>query len=153
MAVWSRYPLDENERQATINRTVDTWIETPDGPLRMLGVHPPTPVFDFAGWTREIDQITDDVSMLSEPTLVIGDFNASYWHPSFRRLLDQGLVDAHMTHGAGWTASWPTDELFPPFVRLDHALTSSELVSVDVHDFEVPGSDHAGFVVTVVPAA
>lgn len=153
MAVWSRYPLDENERKDTVNRTIDTWLDAPGARFRMFGVHPPTPVFDFSGWTREIDQITDDVSQVAEPTLVIGDFNASFWHPSFRRMLDQGLVDAHMAHGQGWSTSWPTDEFMPPFVRLDHALTSNGLVSTEVIDFRVPGSDHSGFVVTVALAS
>jgi hypothetical protein len=37
-------------------------------------------------------------------------------------------------------------------VRLDHALTAGGLVSTDVDDFHVPGSDHRGLVVTVAPA-
>jgi hypothetical protein len=37
-------------------------------------------------------------------------------------------------------------------VRLDHALTVGGLVSADVVDFEIPGSDHRGLMVTVAPA-
>ncbi len=84
---------------------------------------------------------------------MIGDFNASYWHPAFRDLLRQGLTDAHMALGKGWSTSWPTDEFIPPFVRLDHTLTGNGLVSTDVDDFRLTGSDHAAFVVTVKPAA
>jgi len=66
-------------------------------------------------------------------------------------LLDAGLVEAHIAHGRGFSASWPTDQIVPAFVRLDHALTTAGLVSTDVADFEIPGSDHRGFVVTVAP--
>ena len=83
--------------------------------------------------------------------MVVGDLNSSYWHPDFRDLLDAGFVDAHIANGKGFSASWPTDMIGPAFVRLDHALTTGGLVSTDVADFEIPGSDHRGFVVTVAP--
>ena len=84
--------------------------------------------------------------------MVVGDFNASFWHPDFRALLDDGFTDAHIAAGKGFSASWPTDRWYPPFVRLDHALTTDSLVSTDVEDFDIAGSDHRGFVVTVAPA-
>lgn len=152
IAIWSRYPLVEGERPATVNYSLDTVVAGPDGDVRLLGVHPPTPVFNFDGWIRDLDLIGDIGSAPGEPILIIGDFNASYWHPPFRDLLRRGFVDAHMAAGKGFSTSWPTDQWVPPFVRLDHALTGSGLVSVAVDDFPVPGSDHRGFVVTVVPA-
>jgi endonuclease/exonuclease/phosphatase (EEP) superfamily protein YafD len=84
--------------------------------------------------------------------LVVGDFNATYWHPPFRRLTGDGLTDAHVVHGRGLSVSWPTDLVIPPFVRLDHVLTGNGLIPTEIVDFDVPGSDHRGFVVTVVPA-
>lgn len=152
MAVWSKFPIVENERPATINRTIDATLDGPDGAIRLLGVHPPTPIFDFEEWERDLAMIGETAAEAGRPTLVIGDFNASYWHPAFRDLLRRNLTDAHIANGEGWSSSWPTDEFFPPFVRLDHALTGNGLVSTDVVDFRVPGSDHAGFIVTVSPA-
>jgi endonuclease/exonuclease/phosphatase (EEP) superfamily protein YafD len=152
MAVWSKFPIDENDTGAEIGRTVDATLLGPDGPIRLLAVHLPTPIFDFPRWELELARIGSAASQTTEPTLVVGDFNASYWHPAFRDLLRRDLTDAHMAHGAGWSTSWPTDRSFPPFVRLDHALTGNGLVSTDVADFRVPGSDHAGLVVTVKPS-
>jgi endonuclease/exonuclease/phosphatase (EEP) superfamily protein YafD len=83
--------------------------------------------------------------------LVIGDFNASYWHPDFRRVLDAGFVAAHTATGSGFSTSWPTTWPIPPFVRLDHALTTGGLVATEVEDFDVAGSDHLGMIVTVAP--
>ena len=85
------------------------------------------------------------------PTLLIGDINASYWHPDFRRVLEAGFVDAHTAAGFGFSTSWPTTWPIPPFVRLDHALTTGGLVATDVADFDVAGSDHLGMIVTVAP--
>jgi endonuclease/exonuclease/phosphatase (EEP) superfamily protein YafD len=150
--VWSKVAIDENAPLGPNSRTVNALLAGPDGPIRLLGVHPPTPVFDFSEWQRELQRIGTLVSSVSEPTLVIGDFNASYWHPAFRDLLRREFTDAHMAHGSGWSTSWPTDKFFPPFVRLDHALTGNGLVSTRVDDFRVPGSDHTGLVVTVKPS-
>jgi endonuclease/exonuclease/phosphatase (EEP) superfamily protein YafD len=149
MAVWSKFPIEESDTDAEIGRTVDATLFGPDGPIRLFSVHLPTPIFDFPRWEVELAGIGSAASEATQPTLVIGDFNASYWHPVFRDLLGHDLTDAHMAHGAGWSTSWPTDKSFPPFVRLDHALTGNGLVSTGVDDFRVPGSDHTGFVVTV----
>ena len=127
-------------------------MDGPDGPIRLLGVHPPTPISFFDGWVDDLATFGGLGANAQQPTLIIGDFNASYWHPSFRDLLGEGFTNAHTAHGRGFSTSWPTDEWFPAFVRLDHALTGNGLVSTGVEDFNVPGSDHRGFVVSVVPA-
>ncbi len=153
MAMWSRFPLEENPRLASINRTIDATITGPDVDVRLLGVHPPTPIFDFGGWIRDTKQIGDAVDDIDEPLVVIGDFNAAYWHPLFRDLLSHDLTDAHIANNSGWSMSWPIGDTLPAFVRLDHALTGNGLVSSDVRDFRVPGSDHSGFDVIVKPTA
>ena len=152
VSLWSKFPVDENDRRVFDERTIDVTLSGPDGLIRLLGVHPPTPVFDFSKWVGGLDRIGVMVSESTQRLLVIGDFNASYWHPPFRALLRRDLTDAHIAHGRGWSTSWPTDQVVPPFVRLDHALTGNGLVSTDVTDFRVPGSDHVGFVVTVTPS-
>lgn len=152
IAMWSKFPADENDRPVYVDDTIDASLDGPDGRLRVLSVHPPTPIHDFPGWKNHLELIGQVADDIAEPMLIIGDFNATYWHPVFRDLLDTDLTDAHIANGEGWSTSWPTDRIFPPFVRLDHALTGSGLVSTDVDDFHVPGSDHAGLVVEVSPA-
>ncbi len=149
MAVWSKLEISSVAPSPPESRTVDAVLMSPDGPLRVLAVHPPTPVFDFHAWATELERIGEVASAAAEPTLAVGDFNASYWHPVFRDLLRQGFADAHIAHGSGWSTSWPTDQFVQPFVRLDHALTGPGLISTDIQDFRVPGSDHTGFVVAV----
>ncbi len=152
MAVWSKLPMDSSRVWEGANsRTIDTMVDGPNGPIRLISVHPPTPIFDFDEWQRELERVGEAASS-GRPTLAIGDFNASYWHPEFRDLLDRGFTDAHIALGSGWSTSWPTDEFLPPFVRLDHALTSGPLVATEIDDFRVPGSDHTGMIVTVTPS-
>ncbi|MGI9646512.1 MAG: endonuclease/exonuclease/phosphatase family protein, partial [Ilumatobacteraceae bacterium] len=152
IAIWSRYPMSEGVPLPTRNYSLDVTVSGPDGPVALIGVHAATPIFDFDAWQTDLAVVGRRTGAANGPTMVVGDFNASYWHPDFRDLLDDGFVDAHMAHGSGFSASWPMQRWFPPFVRLDHALTGGGLVSTAVSDFDVPGSDHRGFVVTVAPA-
>lgn len=164
MAVWSKVPFVEDpapgyqrnvdgryvpDSAPPDSRTIDLVLALPEGPLRVLSVHPSTPIYDFDSWLSELEFLATTAPKDGTSTLMLGDFNAGYWHPAFRDLLDAGYEDAHISLGSGWSTSYPSDRVFPPFVRLDHALTDGGLVATDVHDFRVPGSDHVGFVVTV----
>jgi endonuclease/exonuclease/phosphatase (EEP) superfamily protein YafD len=152
MGVWSRFPFDQRRELPTFNSSFDLDVQGPDGDVRVVTMHLPTPIKDFDAWQDDLAIAAQIGRTTNGPTLLIGDLNASYWHPDFRRVLDTGFVDAHTADGSGFSASWPTDRWWlPPFVRLDHALTTGSLMSSDVVDIDTPGSDHLGLVVTVVP--
>lgn len=151
MAVWSVFPIVDRGPDIGTGRGIDVTVAGPDGPLRVIAVHPRTPISDFDSWQDALRSIGDSALGSATPTVVVGDFNASFWHPGFRDLLVRGLTDAHIAAGRGWSTSWPTDEPIPAFVRLDHALTDDRLTVTGLVDFEPPGSDHRAFVVTVAP--
>jgi endonuclease/exonuclease/phosphatase (EEP) superfamily protein YafD len=152
IAVWSRLPIRVDDGPDTYYASLDVTVAGPDGDVRLVAMHVPTPLVDLDGWHRDL-RIAEEVGQrVAGPTLLIGDLNASYWHPGFRRLLAAGFTDATAVAGAGFSASWPTTWGVPPFVRLDHALTAGGLVSTGVEDVDVPGSDHLGLIVTVAPA-
>ena len=151
IAVWSRHPITAGGvAQEDGWPIIDVTLDVEGSTFRVIGVHPHPPTFDAPAWRRHLAQIGDRFAVSTMPTAVVGDFNGSRWHPSFRALLDRGLTDAHEALGRGWTVSWPMDEgLLPPtFVRIDHALYGDGLTPTALHDLEVPGSDHKGFVVT-----
>lgn len=152
VAIWSTMPVEIAQRPDTDSTSIDVTVSGPDGDIRIIGVHFPTPLDDFESWSHDLRAATEIGRRVSGPTLLIGDFNASHWHPDFRSVLDAGFVDAHSANGAGFSTSWPTTWPIPPFVRLDHALTAGGLVATDVEDFDVAGSDHLGMIVTVAPA-
>jgi endonuclease/exonuclease/phosphatase (EEP) superfamily protein YafD len=152
VAVWSRMRVVADAPPDTYNYSLDVIVDGHDGAVRIVALHAPTPLVSFENWRRDLRTAAEIGRDVSRPTMLIGDFNASYWHPDFRRMLDAGLVDAHTALGQGFSTSWPAGRPVPPFVRLDHALTTPDLVSTEITDFEIPGSDHRGFVVTVAPA-
>jgi endonuclease/exonuclease/phosphatase (EEP) superfamily protein YafD len=151
VAIWSALPVEVAEHPDTDSTSIDVTVSGPDGAIRVVAVHLPTPLDDFESWSHDLRAAAEIGRTVNGPTLLIGDFNASYWHPDFRNVLDAGFVDAHTATGTGFSTSWPTTWPIPPFVRLDHALTTSGLVTTDVEDFDVAGSDHLGMVVTVAP--
>jgi endonuclease/exonuclease/phosphatase (EEP) superfamily protein YafD len=147
IAVWSKSPVVVAPHPDTRNYSLDVMVATDVGPTRVIAVHPPTPVADFHEWRRDLAKIAAlGLVPLSPdggvPTAIVGDFNACFWHPSFRAVLAGGYTDAHAAVGR-----W-----FPRFVRLDHALVTEQLVVESVDDFDVAGSDHRGFVVTLTRA-
>jgi endonuclease/exonuclease/phosphatase (EEP) superfamily protein YafD len=152
MAVWSRFPVTRRGQLPNVKDSIDLDVRGPDGDVRVVALHLPTPINDFSTWRSDLATAARLGRRADAPTLLIGDLNSSYWHPDFRQLLDAGFVDANIAAGSGFSTSWPTDWWIPPFVRLDHALTAGGLVSTDIYDLDIPGSDHRGLVVTVAPA-
>ena len=151
IGVWSRLPMVSGGLVDVTGRpTVDVVLALAGRSVRLVGVHPYPPTKNAVGWSAQLEAIGALTADSTLPAVVIGDFNASRWHPSFRTLLTAGLRDSHEALGHGWGASWPTDRgvLPPPFVRIDHALFGDGITPVAVVDLTIPGSDHRGFVVT-----
>ncbi|MEM8620319.1 MAG: endonuclease/exonuclease/phosphatase family protein [Actinomycetota bacterium] len=149
IAIWAVAPLTDTAPPPTAKPSIAAVL---DNGVELVGVHPPTPVWDNAAWRRDLAQLATAIADPARPTVVLGDFNATYWNPSFRRLLDVGYHDAAIALGDGLTSTWPTDWLIPPFAAIDHALVERDrLVPTRFDTFSVTGSDHRGIVVTVNP--
>jgi endonuclease/exonuclease/phosphatase (EEP) superfamily protein YafD len=156
VALFSRYRIIASTvepigGQFGVNATIDL-----DGTeVRIIVVHP-LPGVDrsaLAQWHRDLATFADLATSPGPPTVMVGDFNSSRWHPAFREMLDDGLIDAHEQLGRGFSRSWPNGSLIPRFVRLDHALLGHGVSAVSIRDLKVPGSDHLGFVVEVAITA
>jgi endonuclease/exonuclease/phosphatase (EEP) superfamily protein YafD len=64
--------------------------------LRLCTVHLVAPLGgDRAHWQAQLRQVADEVRGARGALVVAGDFNAARYHPSFRRLLSDGIRDAH----------------------------------------------------------
>ncbi len=147
IAIWSARPLTSATPPPTPKASVAAVL---DNGVELIAFHPPTPVGNNAAWRANLSALAGAITDPPRPTVVLGDFNATYWNPSFRQLLRQGYRDAAAALGRGFTATWPTDRLIPPFAAIDHALVERDrLVPTAFDTFDVPGSDHRGVVVTV----
>lgn len=151
LALYSRYPILSSEVVPIGTQDgLEATLVVQGTAVRVIVVHP-IPGVDraaLASWRRDL-QVYDDVAHApGPPTVLVGDFNSSRFHPAFRHLLD-GLTDAHEQAGATWSMSWPNDRIVPPFVRLDHALLDELIVATSVDEVDVAGSDHRAFEVSL----
>jgi endonuclease/exonuclease/phosphatase (EEP) superfamily protein YafD len=121
--------------------------------VTVVAVHPIAPKFSAASLVRHADEmsiISNMVSLLAGPVVLVGDFNASDRAPSMRSLVSETcLVDAHRVAGSGLGHTWgPGGRLY--VLRIDHALVSQELSVADCYAADVVASDHRSVTVEVV---
>jgi endonuclease/exonuclease/phosphatase (EEP) superfamily protein YafD len=151
--IWSRLPLDEsgdvNIGGLPMTRAV---VRTTAGPLRLLNVHTLSPVTKdgLTLWPRQLRALAEEARRPGPPIMMAGDFNATWGHRPFRRLLDAGLDDAGAVRGAWWSPTWPAGRrVLRPALRLDHVLTGPGLAATSYATGGAAGSDHRSIVVTV----
>jgi endonuclease/exonuclease/phosphatase (EEP) superfamily protein YafD len=156
--IWSRHPLTEAESRSLAGLPqARATVHVHGREIRLFNVHIKAPSrrrwVDL--WRRQFSALAEAVVGEKRPLIVAGDFNATYGHEPFRRLLATGLRDAHVEAGKGLAASWPRGRLVPPFWRLDHVLVSPDLGVVDAWVGNGRGSDHrpvGAELAVVVPA-
>lgn len=111
---------------------------------------------DYTDHTSNADHTTNTAPTLAahpEPeretiSVVMGDFNSSIPHPSFRKLLAAGFHDAALTDARGLRPTYPRWLKWPRIV-LDHVLFTDYLTACDVRAVEVAGTDHLALAATL----
>jgi endonuclease/exonuclease/phosphatase (EEP) superfamily protein YafD len=151
--IWSRLPLEDIHTPSGRTDMPSATVVVGDRRLTLLGVHVENAIRSRGDWTQELETLKDEATAASGPVAVVGDFNSTRWNPPFGDLLAAGLHDAHEAVGQGLSRSWP-DLGFPvPLMRIDHALVNDQVGVVSVHDVDIPGSDHIGFVTELAVGA
>jgi endonuclease/exonuclease/phosphatase (EEP) superfamily protein YafD len=130
--------------------------------LDVTNVHAQPPVEGRTGqWRNDLAAIG---RLAAGPgnLLLMGDFNATYDHSEFRRLLDGGagggaegtkLVDVGTAEGSRLVPTWPKDGQALPGIVIDHLVTSPQIRSTGYAVHAVTGTDHAAVMATLaVPA-
>ena len=112
-----------------------------DRTLSAAIVHPPPPVNGMLSRAR--DEVLTEVGAWArrrvEPTLVVGDLNATPWSAAMRRILaDRTLTPLPGSALRGtYRASWG-----PLALPIDHVLASREWIATHARTAPGPGSDH-----------
>lgn len=147
LAVLSSVPFDRAVRVPLSAPAVVLQLRVGGERVDLYALHPmaPSDRWGLRQWQHDYRVLTSDAADSSPLTIMAGDFNANTGHRAFRRLLDVGdLRDAHDVGGGGLAATWPSGQLLPPLMRLDHVLVGE---GIGVERFEVLGdlgSDHRG---------
>ncbi len=146
MVVASKRPLVLLER---LPGRLDQYLVSVDAgqgqpPWILAAVHPINMLPGGRAWDDEAAAVASALAPhRGGPLIVAGDFNATADQLPLRRLLDAGLRLGASDAGAGWqpTFNAGVPEL-PPFVAIDHALTSADVRVTRYATVTLPGSDH-----------
>lgn len=124
--------------------------------VELTNVHTRAPVgVGLPKWRSDLAALGQ---LLSRPgnLVLAGDFNSSYDHAEFRRLLaagGQAAVDVGMAQGSRLVPTWPMDDVLLPGITIDHLVTSPSVRSAAYTVHPVTGTDHAAIMATLtVPA-
>lgn len=139
---------------------IDDWtaswvvIDHPDTPLRVVNVHAPAPQTraDHTRWQRYLDALHEFADG-SIPTVLAGDFNATFDHRPLRRLRSAGVADGFDRAGSGWGATWPAGRFAIPLLRLDHVMVDEGLMVEHIESVALVGSDHHGLSAVLRPTS
>lgn len=124
------------------DRGVEATVELGGQPVRVLGLHPVSPLGRERHGRRDVmlGHVADWVRAADTPAVVAGDLNAVPWSSALRRLRDEaGLVDS--LDGHGLQPSWPAPLAWTG-LPLDHVLHTPDLVTVERELGPSFGSDH-----------
>ncbi|MDS1115664.1 endonuclease/exonuclease/phosphatase family protein [Gordonia westfalica] len=138
----------------TILHNLQARTDLPGAPgTHVLAIHPAAPLWGKKdGWFHDMDILADHFAKLPEGrVLAIGDFNSTWNHATYRKLLSNGLVDGTDMAGAGFLPTYPTDKRIGnrPLVAIDRVILRG-FVPTSMDSRHLPGSDHRALVVSLV---
>jgi endonuclease/exonuclease/phosphatase (EEP) superfamily protein YafD len=122
--------------------------------IDVTNVHTLAPVYrGLPQWRRDLTAL-ERAAAGPGNVLLLGDFNASYDHSEFRRLLvsrpdGRGLVDVGTAQGARLVPTWPMQDVVLPGITIDHLVTSPSVRNGAYSVHRVAGSDHAAIMATL----
>ena len=119
--------------------------------MRFGSVHPFSPRPRNQGlWNKSLDSIAqlrhyDN----NESYVLMGDFNATWDHASFRYLLGDRFTDAGQSAGEGLHMTFPA--VFP-IAEIDHIIYDKGVHATDLATKRIQGSDHLALLATLTIA-
>ena len=124
--------------------------------VRFGAVHPFSPRPGNQGlWDRGLDAI-GQLRRYDHTYVLMGDFNASWDHASFRYLLGTRFVDSGQQAGEWFHMTYPANvRLFgvipiPALVEIDHIVHDRGVTVGDLETRTIPGTDHKALLGTMM---
>jgi endonuclease/exonuclease/phosphatase (EEP) superfamily protein YafD len=145
LAMYSRLPIITSREKSFGSFRIPALIATvdvKDHPLVVYTTHltSPSTIWDARARNQALLQLAQEIHLIKEPVILLGDMNISPWSPYFYDLLrTSGLKDSR--DGFGIQASWPT---FAPLflIPVDHCLVYPSIQVLDRRIGPQVGSDH-----------
>lgn len=149
--LWSATELTEAQVSEGGTFAMPSAVVQVDGhPVRVRAVHPYPPLPGRVGlWADELDALARRAHADPTRQILLGDFNATYDHATFRALLGERFEDATRAAGDGLNLSWPADGWLPPILDLDHVVLDQGMAVGDVESIQIDGTDHRAILAEV----
>ena len=159
VAVLSRHPLRDVEAIISPEGRfpmIDTVVQAPDGPVRIMVAHPVPPVGVEALQMRdaEIVWLAQRVASSALPTAVVADFNDTPFGGALRELAARsGMRSA--ASATGLVTTWPARVAGVPWpaplrIAIDHCFVSGDVGVASLSAGPRIGSDHLPLVVDLM---
>lgn len=121
--------------------------------VRFASVHVASPVRSGLGtWNAGLTALrslsgTSDAGEL----VLMGDFNATWDHSRFRKMLGSEFRDASESAGEGLHMSYPANSKVPPMIEIDHIVyaAGAGLTVGNLQTVEISGTDHLALLGTL----
>jgi endonuclease/exonuclease/phosphatase (EEP) superfamily protein YafD len=156
LAIFSKFPLKEVEVKPGPGYPQQRAVADISGREVVLwNVHLRSPVSGpIEDWRGDLEFLRKELHAEGGDVLVAGDFNATWSHAPFRKLVDNGYREAAIDRGRGHARSWPVDgdlgRRTKGFIRIDHVLTRDKLRPVAIEEAGGSGSDHRAIITKLV---
>ena len=114
--------------------------------VRFGSVHPFSPRPRNQGlWNRSLDSLAQ-LQRYDNLYVLMGDFNSTWDHASFRYLLGGRFLDSGEQAGEGLHMTYPA---MLPVAEIDHIVHDKGVVVGDLETKYIPGSDHRALLATL----
>lgn len=147
----SRFPLTTIRDRPDGLHAVGASLQTPLGPLNVVGVHltRPWPFQEQWGQISQTMALQEVVEGLDGPVVVAGDFNSV----SSARIGEQVRRDLDLHPAPGFPGTWPAPLPAPLGITIDQVYASPDLAFVSRRLGRATGSDHRPVVTEFTRAA
>lgn len=142
--VASKYPVSEVPHRPAELSNVAALVQTPLGPINVVGVHLTRPwPYDYQwGQIIQATALSGLVAELQGPVIVAGDFNSV----SSARIGRQVQAETGLVPAPGWPGTWPSSLPSAFGFTIDQVYHSPSLALVDRKLAKPMGSDHRAVV-------
>lgn len=114
--------------------------------VRFGSVHPFSPRPSNQGlWNKSLDSLAQ-LQHYDSLYVLMGDFNSTWDHASFRYLLGSRFLDSGEQAGEGLHMTYPA---MLPVAEIDHIVHDKGVVVGDLETKHIPGSDHRALLATL----
>jgi vancomycin resistance protein VanJ len=121
---------------------INVHLPTPGFQKRRFGVVPVVTDFNTTKQDRYLQPLLEQIKTISQPLLVMGDFNIGDRQPNYRKIRTH-LADTFAEVGWGFGLSYPVNRWTGfPVVRLDYVFHSRQWQPQSIWQGQAPGADH-----------